>query len=69
MHPDIAQALAEAHISDLRREADRQRLVRSARTRYPLAVHGDPWRTLRSAVMRLTDGGLRAQREPGCCAA
>ena len=69
MHPDIAQALAEAHLSDLRREADRQRLARSARTRRVLALPGDPWRTLRAAVGRLTVGAPRAQREPDCCPA
>ena len=72
MDPYIAQALAQAHVDDLHREAARRRLARSARAGRPRHTSrgaGGLGTTLRTAASRLTTPVALARREPGCCPA
>jgi hypothetical protein len=54
LHQDIRSRLAESHIQDLIAEAERVRLVRSARP---------PRVLLRVRALRLAARGLRVERE------
>jgi len=54
LHPDLARALATAHIEDLHRAAARRRAVRLARrVAYEPKVTATPIAVLRSASTRL----------------
>ena len=60
LHPDLARALAAAHIEDLHRAAARRRAVRLARrVAYEPKVTATPIAMLRSASTR-----LRGRRVP-----
>jgi hypothetical protein len=64
----IAQAVAEAHLADLHREAARRRRARSyAAPRTRGAGLSRPWSALRGAVRELTVPTTR--QAPDCCPA
>ena len=62
LHPDLARALADAHIEDLHRAAARRHTIRLAgRVPHEPQVAATPMATLRSASTRLRGrarGGL-----------
>jgi hypothetical protein len=61
LHPDLARALATAHIEDLHRAAGRRRAIRLARrAAHEPHVAATPIAMLRSASTR-----LRGRRVPG----
>jgi hypothetical protein len=60
LHPDIARALATAHIEDLHREAARRHLIRLARS----VVHEPRVAATPIAVLRSASTRLRGRRAP-----